>query len=100
MYLYFLFYTTMSECMIFYGPTVPEINYSILYSTCSLTVMIYRILTHALLKILFSITPYLKGTRAFIAIVVWINVTNKCLKTHTILNYDKHNEAMVLPHLE
>ena len=30
MYLYFLFYTTMSECMIFYGPTVPEINYSIL----------------------------------------------------------------------
>ena len=28
MYLYFLFYTTMSECMIFYGPTVPEINYS------------------------------------------------------------------------
>ena len=31
MYLYFLFYTTMSECMIFYGPTVPEINYSILF---------------------------------------------------------------------
>ena len=30
MYLYFLFYTTMSECMIFYGPTVPEINYSII----------------------------------------------------------------------
>ena len=28
------FYTTMSECMIFYGPIVPEINYSILfYST-------------------------------------------------------------------
>ena len=27
----FLFYTTMSECMIFYGPTVPEINYSILF---------------------------------------------------------------------
>ena len=26
----FLFYPTMSECMIFYGPTVPEINYSIL----------------------------------------------------------------------
>ena len=23
-------YTTMSECMIFYGPIVPEINYSIL----------------------------------------------------------------------
>ena len=31
MYLYFLFYTTMSECTIFYGPTVPEINYSILF---------------------------------------------------------------------
>ena len=31
MYLYFLFYTTMSECMIFYGPTVPEINYYILF---------------------------------------------------------------------
>ena len=31
MYLYFLFYTTMSECMILYGPTVPEINYSILF---------------------------------------------------------------------
>ena len=23
-----IFYTTMSECMIFYGPIVPEINYS------------------------------------------------------------------------
>ena len=27
---YYYFYTTMSECMIFYGPIVPEINYSIL----------------------------------------------------------------------
>ena len=26
----FFFYNTMSECMIFYGPTVPEIIYSIL----------------------------------------------------------------------
>ena len=30
--LVFFFYTTLSECMICYGPTVPEINYSILFS--------------------------------------------------------------------
>ena len=29
-FFFFFFYTTMSECMIFYGPIVPEINYSIL----------------------------------------------------------------------
>ena len=28
MYFFFLFfYTAMSDCMIFYGPIVPEINY-------------------------------------------------------------------------
>ena len=39
MYLYFLFYTTMSECMIFYGPTVPEINF--FYSSSSSTLKVH-----------------------------------------------------------
>ena len=46
MYLYFLFYTTMSECMIFYGPTVPEINYSssssITYEDMDIFVCVYK----------------------------------------------------------
>ena len=41
------FYTTMSECMIFYGPTVPEINYSIIFysmyrqNICQATYVLY-----------------------------------------------------------
>ena len=42
MYLYFLFYTTMSECMIFYGPTVPEINYSILFYSIERNESVYN----------------------------------------------------------
>ena len=43
----FIFYTTMSECMIFYGPTVPEINYSILfYKTASNVCEIFVKLFH------------------------------------------------------
>ena len=44
MYLYFFFYTTMSECMIFfYGPTVPEINYSSSSSTTMKTSLFHSI---------------------------------------------------------
>ena len=31
---FYLFYTTMSECMLFYGPIVPEINYYIILYCC------------------------------------------------------------------
>ena len=47
---FFLFYTTMSECMICYGPTVPEINYSILfYSILFYSILFYSILFYSIL---------------------------------------------------
>ena len=35
-YICFFFYTTLNDCILFYGPIVPEINYSILFyiTTC------------------------------------------------------------------
>ena len=40
----------MSECMIFYGPTVPEINYSILfYSILFYSILFYSILFYSIL---------------------------------------------------
>ena len=40
----------MSECMIFYGPTVPEINYSILfYSILFYSILFYYILFYSIL---------------------------------------------------
>ena len=30
-YMWFFFYTTLYDCILFYGPLVPEINYSILF---------------------------------------------------------------------
>ena len=30
-YICFFFYTTLYDCILFYGPIVPEINYSILF---------------------------------------------------------------------
>ena len=50
----FFFYTTISDCMIFYGPIVPEINYYYLF-----------LLLYILLVNIFTVVMYELVTKHF-----------------------------------
>ena len=74
-YYVLLFYTTMSECMIFYGPTVPEINYSSSSSSTSwlgrravLMVTMWQCLGKYLLV----------GTSLWLSIVIFTTIGDVC----------------------